>query len=104
MSIQWNATLTEVNLIHQIANRAIKLIYQPNDIDMDTMKIQMDLQATHCSGCPLDLAGLLAFPNLDFSHDIIGIQHHIDRNTGELRGGFLPRCALITRRSNYGDA
>lgn len=55
--------------------------------------IRMDLAATNASGCPLDFEKLLAFDDFSFWHDITGIYHHLDRETGKLEDFFLPRCA-----------
>lgn len=55
--------------------------------------IHMDLAATNANGCPLDFEKLLAFDDLSFWHDVVGIYHHLDRETGELKDCFLPRCA-----------
>jgi hypothetical protein len=60
----------------------------------DLLETEMDITATHCNGCPLDLEKFLAAPDGDFGHDVFGIRHHINRRTGELENMFLPRCAL----------
>ena len=41
----------------------------------------------------LDLDKLLNAPDLDFSHDISGIQNNINRETKEFENEFLPRYA-----------
>lgn len=87
-SIKWNASKFESKLISKIATRANKRL------DVPFMRTFMDIEATHCNGCPLDLQALLEFPDLDFSHDVYGIAGHIDRTTGELRDCFVPRCAI----------
>jgi hypothetical protein len=51
----------------------------------------MDISACHSNGCPLRLADLLAAKNFDFMHDVAGIHNNIDRETGKLKGNFLPR-------------
>jgi hypothetical protein len=55
--------------------------------------IIMDLNATHCNGCRLDLDRLLAAEDFDFTHDVYGIRRHLNRNTGKLEGFFVPRLA-----------
>lgn len=40
----------------------------------------------------IDMDALLAAPDYDFAHDIRGIRAHIDRKTGLLADGFVPRC------------
>jgi hypothetical protein len=59
----------------------------------DAEGLEMDLLATHANGCPLDFEKLLAFNEFNFAHDVVGIQRHLDRDTGELLHCFVPRCA-----------
>lgn len=59
-----------------------------------TLELEELLSETHNSGCPLDFDELATFPKSDFAHDVAGIQRHIDRETGELGGCFVPRCAV----------
>jgi hypothetical protein len=54
-------------------------------------EINMDISATHLNGNPLKLKELLTADDLNFSHDLVGIRNHIDRNTGKLKNCFLPR-------------
>ena len=59
------------------------------------LQLSMDLCAAN-TVCPLDGEALLAFPDLDFFHDIAGIHRHLNRETGELNDCFQPRCARRT--------
>jgi len=59
---------------------------------VDRMAVSMDIDACNMT-VPLDLKKLEAFDDLNFTHDIDGIQRHLDRETGELENCFLPRCA-----------
>ena len=87
--IDWNKTATEeVQLINQIAKRAIRLV-EP----LSLIQVQMDLEACHTHGCPLDLQRLLTSEPGDFAHDICGIARHLRRESGELDNCFVPRCA-----------
>lgn len=45
---------------------------------------------------PLDWDRLLAADDFNFLHDIGGISRHINRETGEIGGHFLPRMRLRT--------
>jgi hypothetical protein len=83
----FTATVSERKIIAQIADRAKKLA--PN---CDAIGIIMDLEATHCSGCPLDLEMLLNADNITLAHDVFGINRRLDRTTGKLGGFFVPRC------------
>lgn len=56
--------------------------------------LTMDLTACHANGCPINLVRLLDANDVDFGHDITGIQRHIDRRTGKLRRAFGPRMMM----------
>ena len=57
------------------------------------LAILMDIDACHCNACPLRLADLLAADDANFAHDIFGIRAYMNRQTGKLESGFLPRYA-----------
>ena len=61
----------------------------------DRITMHMDLIACHTHGCQLDLAKMIAANRSDLIHDIVGINRHLDRETGELRDCFLPRFAAV---------
>jgi hypothetical protein len=63
------------------------------DPSLDLLSIQMDLEACHTHGCPLDLERMREAKKSDLMHDVAGIRRHLDRDTGELRDCFLPRFA-----------
>lgn len=44
---------------------------------------------------PLDWKALVEFDDFNFIHDVGGIHNTIDRSTGKLTKGFLPRCARM---------
>lgn len=83
-------------MISAIACRATR-VYAAMGQDVGPMSICMDLEATHCNGCPLRLREMLeALTEADYAnvmHDICGINQHIDRSTGLLKDHFLPRFA-----------
>ncbi len=86
--ISWKTTAAEFDLIAKIADRAVDAapgVYRKQDA-------LMDITAAHCNGCPLDLPGLLAADAFTFSHDVFGIRRHLNRDTGEMMGCFVPRC------------
>lgn len=89
--INWKVTKQEAELISQIVRRAMQHI--PNYPD-DFQTCSMDITACHANGNPLDLQNLLDAPDLDFSHDVLGIRRYINRNTGKLEDFFSPRCSL----------
>lgn len=89
MSVEFNATLEETYLIKKILYRAKYLgaCYDSH------LSMEMDINAVHSNGTPLDLERLLICQDFDFHHDINGIYKHLDRKTGKLKDHFLPRCA-----------
>lgn len=86
--IKWDATNEEVITINKIYDRARK------KLKINKTDFMMDIEATHCNGCPLNLNKLLDFPAFDFWHDIHGIAVNINKSTGELKNCFLPRCSV----------
>jgi hypothetical protein len=56
------------------------------------INLSMDIAAAHIA-LPIDLDRLLAADSTTFMHDIGGISRHINRDTGELGGCFVPRTA-----------
>lgn len=75
-------------LIVEITRRLRREI--PN-ITFDVMSLCMDLTACHNLE-HVHLPTLLGAALGDFVHDIGGIHEHLDRETGELGGCFVPRC------------
>lgn len=94
--VSFEASRTEYQLIEQIAVRAVDM-GKKLGVAYDKQTAVMDIAATHCNGCELDLAKLLAAPTTDFAHDVFGIRRHIDRRTGNLTDCFVPRCAAPER-------
>ncbi len=58
----------------------------------DRLSLIMDIEAVHAE-VGLKLIELLKADDLNFSHDIVGIQQNIDRRTKKLKNLFLPRYA-----------
>ncbi|MTK53326.1 hypothetical protein [Paludibacter sp.] len=85
-TINWDISDEEIPLIVKIALRA-KEELKCNDV----VNTQMNITATHLNGCTLDLIKLLEFDESNFAHDIFGIEKHINKVTGQLTKGFLPR-------------
>lgn len=82
-------TPSEWELLDKIAGRAEALAGE-SGIDLDRMLLEMDLTSVHAH-TPLDLAALAEADSFNLSHDVFGIMRHINRETGELSGHFLPR-------------
>lgn len=93
--IDWSRlTREETNVIRRIANRAHDVLKR-NGCSVRTVYIEMDVSAAHIA-CPIDLEKLESAEDFTFMHDIGGIRRHIDRETGELKDCFVPRCAAGT--------
>ena len=87
-ALRWDIDRDQLDKIEKIASRAGR------ELGSDVLRTSMDLTVCHLNGHPLDLPRLLAFPLGDFGHDVNGIRRHLDRQTGELTGGFQPRSSL----------
>lgn len=90
--ISWKTKPEEFEPLNNIADRAV-LLAESIGIDYPKRTALMDITATHANGCRLDLARLLAAGDGDFAHDVLGIRRHLNRDTGELEGFFVPRLA-----------
>lgn len=79
--------LKEIYLLMQRANIKSKLI----------SSLSLDVEAVHCNGCKLNFQKMLQFDKLTLKMDLTGIRIYIDRSTGKLRKGFLPKGRMIKR-------
>lgn len=96
---KFNATEQEVSLIEAISARAVRMA-SVNGWFYPKGEAMMDIESTHCNGCPLKLEDMLEAGDGDFAHDVFGIYRHIDRNTGKLADGFLPRFSRQQEMEN----
>lgn len=88
-AISFTVSDDDMDLIHQITSRAVKLgLINRN---YSKMTCNMDLTAAHANGNPLRLANLLAADDFNFMHDVCGIARHLNRDTGKLENFFSPR-------------
>jgi hypothetical protein len=78
---------SDINVLHKIE----KVMERANP--KDRLSFEMDIDAAHSNGTPLDFDKLLAFDDFNFWHDINGIQRHINRETGKIENCFSPRCS-----------
>jgi len=90
--IKFTTTATEHRVISKLAKRAV-LLAKKHGGDYGMMDAKMDILATHLNGCPLNLKKLMLAEDFDFAHDVFGIRRHLDRETGQLKNCFFPRCA-----------
>lgn len=95
--ISFESSWKDSALIHKIALRAVKMAAA--DRTYRLQDAMMDITVTHCNGCPLKLADLLAADDFNFSHDIYGIRRHLNRDTGKLEDHFLPRFSDLAHEA-----
>jgi hypothetical protein len=89
--INWEkASNKDYIVVKKISNRAWQKV---NHLYKNKLDLEMDIIATHVSGCKLNLEKFLGFDEFNFYHDIYGIYDNLDRTTGELQNCFLPRCS-----------
>lgn len=74
----------------RIAELALRAKEQHPTLNIDLLSLNMDL-AVCVNQDYINLGTLEKFPETDFIHDIFGILNHLNRETGELEGGFSPR-------------
>lgn len=78
----------ELALIFEVVDRAEKM----NLVALDRLTLRMDLDFASMQ-FNIDFERLLEADDYNFSHDVVGIQNHINRHTGEVEGFFVPRFA-----------
>jgi len=81
-------TKGQFETIAKITERADKM----NLLMFDRISLMMDLETT-AEQFTLKLNELLEADNFNFSHDIIGIQNNLNRQTKQMENCFLPRFA-----------
>jgi len=90
MSVQFETGQENTQLMNRIVDRAVQMQL----IQREPIALMMDMAAVHKNCTEIDFVELLAAEDGDFTHDILGIQQHINRSTGKLEDDFLPRYAL----------
>lgn len=89
--------------IGSIVERA-KAMLRARGQTLDSSSLHMDISACHANGTPLKLDALLAADDFNFSHDVFGISHHMDRDDDSPTGGqclhcFVPRFAAKAKNT-----
>lgn len=99
--VSFRVSKRDAALIERIAKRAREMGIAP-----DSLTTVMDLSACHSldnGNVRLDLRRLLKADDFNFTHDIVGINRHLNRETGKLKNCFCPRITLnrtpLKRRS-----
>lgn len=99
-NVSFKINRTESLLIGRIVERvvAIRRKHHITTSNGEAQTIHMDLTATHANGNPLNLERMLSWKrDEDIIHDVMGINRHLDRATGQLRDHFLPRFTDMAR-------
>lgn len=92
MEVSFDVSAHDRQTIRQIANRAMAAS-RKHKLGLRKLETEMDVMAVHANGTPLDLNKFLDADEFNFAHDLMGIVNTLDRETGQLRNFFLPRCA-----------
>lgn len=88
-TVSFDIAMEDLAHVEKIVDRAMKI-----NPDLDRQDLMMDLTATHCNGCELDLDRLANdFDDFNLMHDVYGISAHINRTNGKLERCFLPRSS-----------
>jgi hypothetical protein len=99
--VSFAVTDAERQTINQISARVCKVL-KASAVKLPKgfrLHVQMDLAATHANGCPLRFDDLLKADDFNLLHDVLGIDRHLDRATGQLTGFFSPRfSAPVSQR------
>ena len=78
-------SLDDLDVIVKIAERA------GNELKgAERLEVALSVSWTH-TGWTLNLPDLLAAKPFDFAHDVYGMLAHLDPDTKELTGAFMPR-------------
>lgn len=84
----------EFETIVKICERAetMDIVAESVDPKNKRFNLMQDIENAH-KDVGIDLAKLLEADDLNFAHDVIGIQTHMNRSTGKLEDFFVPRYA-----------
>jgi hypothetical protein len=91
--MEFNATREELDFIRLICTRFEYMCSRVGAAIPRRATLVADLDACHSNGCPMDFEAMAGGPTRALMFDVVDIQRHIDRETGTLRGGFVPRYA-----------
>ncbi len=88
--LNWTLSKDDQQVVREIAARAMVAFAHLNRPLQDWV---MDVTACHNHAHRLRLSDLAGADAFTFAHDLGGIYRHLDRETGQLRDCFVPRCA-----------
>lgn len=93
-TVSFNVSDLEAEIISRIMDRACRRS-DPNVMPLvaprDRLNVEMSITACHANGNKLDLERLLMADDFNFAHDVLGIDRHVSRETGQLTNFFSPR-------------
>lgn len=95
-AVNWKLGAAESAALREAVGRYVE-VAKSMGVDVTNsvrVGVAMDLTECHLNGCPLDFDKMMTMGELDLAHDVGGIAQHLDRNTGKLKDGFVPRCAM----------
>lgn len=78
-------------LLNKVLDRALALAASFGR-PMNRLSLLTDLMIAHAT-VGIRLNELLAADDGNFAHDVFGVERHLNRDTGELGDGFMPRFA-----------
>ena len=96
--VRFDCSAADCAAIVKIVQRAVSMSLVKGHLD-DFINAIRDVTATHCNGLPLRLNDLLDADAFNFAHDFLGIERHLNRETGQLENHFRPRFARRAARS-----
>lgn len=89
-AFNFGVTDDEIIMIDKIVRRFAQICAEHNK-QLAIVETMMDIILTHSQNHKLSLIGLLLTNDNDFVMDIVGIIKNMDRTTGMLTNGFVPR-------------
>lgn len=88
--LNWHVSGDELLMVDQCVERFHR-ICREHKKELAIVETMMDIIICHTQNYKLNFTALLLTSDGDFANDIIGIIKHIDRSTGKLQNGFIPR-------------
>ncbi len=80
----------DIVLINRIATRTVDLCKRYGLPAPSQMQMGLDIAIAHARR-PMNLWTFLRASDEDFTHDVLGISRHVDRESGHMRDGWTPR-------------
>lgn len=91
--INWKTSDEERKIIRKVVDRISRLNKPAELTNEDKLNVTMTLTACHLNGNPLDFEKMLICDEFTLFHDLVGIEKHLNQETGKIERHFLPRCS-----------